>query len=299
MRSGGGARGVVSPPRFGRACGHALLVSRPLRWESRYQVHRNEVITVARRRLGAFRALAGNRVLRRVVGGVRAVHPHRVFGVDCHAGLRLQPGRRHDRRPGGAGPAGAGGAAGSGVRRPGGPPFPGGSSGGGLPGAGGWDGRDRGSNRRRYAVGGLRGCGGGFHGCHRDPPGSVDADSVTGGHAGPAPPGPASAPASPSPPSAGTPPCTPWTAGCCRAPPPSKPSCGSPPASATPPSPSTCAPSWAPSTPAPSRWSPPRSPPPTAELRSFPGRPGPLFGCRTHVLAFYRSAGRPGTPPAC
>ena len=49
-------------------------------------------------------------------------------------------------------------------------------------------------------------------------------------------------------------PCTPWGAGCCRAPPPSKPSCGSPPASATPPSPSTCAPSWATSTPAPSRW---------------------------------------------
>ena len=37
----------------------------------------------------------------------------------------------------------------------------------------------------------------------------------------------------------------------------------------------------------------------TAELRSFPGRPGPRFGCRTRVLAFYRSAGRPGTLPAC
>jgi hypothetical protein len=44
-----------------------------------------------------------------------------------------------------------------------------------------------------------------------------------------------------------------------------------------------------------SPWSPPRSPPPPAKSRSFPGRPGPLFGCRARVLAFYRSAGRPGT----
>jgi hypothetical protein len=68
-------------------------------------------------------------------------------------------------------------------------------------------------------------------------------------------------------------------AGCWPAHPPSKPSCGSPPASATPPSPSTCAPSSATSTPATSPWSPPPLPPPTAKPRSSPGRragrPGP------------------------
>src|SRR5258708_34962123 len=60
------------------------------------------------------------------------------------------------------------------------PAFPGGSFGRGLPGAGGCDGCDRGSDRRRGGVGGVRGGGGCLYVCHRDPPGSVDTDSVAG-----------------------------------------------------------------------------------------------------------------------
>src|SRR5262249_50424471 len=97
---------------------------------SRHENHRNEVIH--RGKAARPRGLPGAGGQRRAPaggGGIRAVHPHRVLGVDCHAGLCLQPRRRHDRRRGGAGPTGAGGAASPGVRRPGGPAFPRGSLG--------------------------------------------------------------------------------------------------------------------------------------------------------------------------
>jgi hypothetical protein len=63
--------------------------------------------------------------------------------------------------------------------------------------------------------------------------------------------------------------------------------------------PSTCAPSWAISTPAPSHWSPPGSPPPTAKFLSFPGRPGPLFGCRTTCWPSIDLPAVPGPSTAC
>ena len=111
-------------------------------------------------------------------GGVRAVHPHRVRGVDRHAGLRLQPGRSHHRRAGGGGAAGAGRGRGPGGGVPGRPALTGGFARRGLSGAGRGDGSHRRGGHRGRAPGGLRGRRGRCHRGDHDPPGAVDAPPV-------------------------------------------------------------------------------------------------------------------------
>ena len=132
------------------------------------------------RRRQAFRSLAGNRALLRVLAAYAAVRPHRVRGVDRHAGLRLRPRRRHHRRAGGGGAAGAGGGRGTAGGAAGRPAITGGPARRRLPGPGGGDGgrRPRRSSRaRRWRLTRPRAR---RHRGDHDPPGAVRAHPVGG-----------------------------------------------------------------------------------------------------------------------